>query len=90
MPRLPQKPSGPSAAQPMVIKEPYVIMFKGPNGELVTNIHPDKALSHKSYGIMICDLVRHVARAYKVSEDAVWEWVDKERANPTSDITNPS
>jgi hypothetical protein len=42
------------------------------------------------YGLLIADLVRHVARAFKVGEDAVWEWVDKERGHPTTPITNPS
>ena len=39
---------------------------------------------------MICDLVRHVAGAFKVDEAAVWEWVEKERHNPTDQITTPS
>jgi hypothetical protein len=39
---------------------------------------------------LIADLVRHVARAFKVSEGDVWKWVDKERGHPTTAITNPS
>ena len=34
----------------------------------------------------VCDLVRHVAKAFKVEEDAVWQWVDMERHNPTTTI----
>jgi hypothetical protein len=33
---------------------------------------------------MIADIVRHVANAFKVSENDVWEWVDKERYHQTS------
>jgi hypothetical protein len=40
--------------------------------------------------LLVCDLVRHVARAFKIEENDVWEWVDKERRNPTTEITNPS
>jgi hypothetical protein len=57
---------------------------------VVCHIHPDKDDSHRHYGLLICDLVRHVAKAFKVHEDDVWEWVDKERDRPTTDITRPS
>jgi len=73
------------------IENPLVIMFEAPDGEVVCHVHPSKrARSHQEYGILICDLVRHVAGAFKVKEDAVWEWVDKERRHHTSDITRPS
>ena len=59
--------------------------------DVVCHIHPSKnASSHQHYGLIICDLVRHVARAFKVGEDDVWEWVDKERLNPTTKVTRPS
>ena len=89
MPKLP-KVSRETPVQPMVIKEPLVIMYETPGGQVLTNIHPKKGLTHKAYGLLICDLVRHVGRAYKVPEDDVWEWVDRERKRPTTDITNPS
>jgi hypothetical protein len=31
-----------------------------------------------------------VAKAFKVDEDDVWEWVDKERYHYTTDIQEPS
>jgi len=74
----------------MRIESPLVIMFED-DGEIVCHIHPSKnASSHQDYGLLICDLVRHVARAFKVDEDDVWEWVDKERRRPTTEIRNPS
>jgi len=36
------------------------------------------------YGLLIADLVRHVASAFKVDEREVWEWVGKESDRPTS------
>jgi hypothetical protein len=75
----------------MRIEQPLVIMFETPEGELVCHIRPSKTVtSHQHYGLLICDLVRHVSRAFKVREDDVWEWVDKERRRPTTEITQPS
>lgn len=79
------------AKKPMRIENPLVIMFEGSGGEVICHIHPSKkANSHQHYGLIVCDLVRHVARAFKVDEKEVWEWVDKERRNPTTEVTNPS
>jgi hypothetical protein len=75
---------------PMVLKDPLVVMFRQDDGELVCHIHPAEGIDHRHYGIAICDLVRHVARAFRVKEAEVWEWVDKERRRPTSEITRPS
>ena len=74
---------------PFVVKDPLVVMFQQ-DGKLVCQIHPAKGLDHKHYGLMICDLVRHVARAFRADEDEVWKWVDKERRRPTTDLTQPS
>jgi len=74
----------------MRIEQPLVIMFEE-SQEIVCHIHPsEKANSHREFGLLICDLVRHVARAFKVEEADVWEWVDKERRRPTTEITRPS
>ena len=74
----------------MVIADPLVIMFEGPD-EIICHIHPsESANSHHHYGMIVCDLVRHVARAFDVEEDDVWEWVDRERRHSTTGITNPS
>jgi hypothetical protein len=74
----------------MEIKNPLVIMFEDGQG-VVYRIHPSKrAKSHREYGKLICDLVRHVARAFKVEEDDVWQWVDKERRQPSTKITTAS
>ncbi len=78
------------ASKTMRIESPLVVMFEA-DGGIVCHIHPSKlASSHEHFGLLICDLVRHVARAFKVDEDAVWEWVDKERRRPTTKIRNPS
>jgi hypothetical protein len=88
MPKLPQK-AGPGD-QPVRVENPLVVMFEGPEKKVVTRIHAPPGYSHKMFGLLVCDLVRHIAGAFKVSEADVWEWVDKERKRPTTDITRPS
>jgi hypothetical protein len=94
MPKLPMKADPLGFRYPMPetfqIENPLVVMFIGPDKSVVTHIHPASGYTHRSYGLLIADLVQHVARAYKVPEGAVWEWVDKERANPTTTVINPS
>jgi hypothetical protein len=82
-------PVGGSTEQPMMIQAPLVIMFEQ-DSNIVCHIHPRPEDSYRGYGLLICDLVRHVAHAFKVDEDDVWEWVDKERHRPTTKITQPS
>jgi hypothetical protein len=72
-----------------IVKDPLVIMLHQEDGSVVCHIHPGK-LDHRAYGLIICDLVRHVATAFSVHEDDVWEWVDKERHQPTTKITRAS
>ena len=37
-----------------------------------THLYPG-SFTHKEYGILIADIVRHVANAFKVHETDVWE-----------------
>ena len=69
----------------MKIQAPLIIAFKDED-KIQTHLHPGE-LGYKEYGILIADLVRHVANAFKVHEDDVWEWVEKERYKPTSPVT---
>ena len=73
------------------IENPLVIMFADERGEVVCHLHPsERCPTHETYGLLVADLVRHVARAFDVGEEDVWEWVEKERHHPTTKITNPS
>ncbi len=71
----------------MRIENPLVMMFQEPSGNVICHIHPAPGITHEHYGMLICDLVRHAAAAFKVDESAVWEYVDKERARPTSNVS---
>ena len=72
--------------EPFIIEQPLVIMFKQKD-EVICHIHPSKEDNYQMYGMLICDLVRHTANAFKVTEDAIWEWVELERNKPTTKIT---
>jgi hypothetical protein len=76
--------------QPQMIKNPLVIIYPSEDDSLNTIIVPRERDTHEHFGLLIYDLVRHTARAFKVSEDDVWEWVVKERRKPTTDIRRPS
>jgi hypothetical protein len=82
--------AGGSFDKPMEIRNPLVLMFETPDGKITCHIHHRVGDTHKTYGLLICDLVRHVANAFHVDEDDVWEWVDKERHHHTTEITRPS
>ncbi len=69
------------------IVDPLVIIYREPGGNIVTAMHRAAKDTYQGYGLMVCDLVRHVARAFDVTEDEVWVWVDKERYHPTTEIT---
>ena len=72
--------------KPVMIQNPLAIIFEAPDGKVVTRIHVPEGYTYEHYGMIVCDFVRHVARAFNVDEQEVWEWVDKERANPTTSI----
>jgi hypothetical protein len=74
--------------RPMMLTEPLIVMFKQ-DDSVICHIHPAD-YDHRAYGLLLCDLVRHIANAFKVDEDDVWEWVDKERRHPTTEIKQPS
>ena len=76
-------------AQPIrrEVTNPIVICYEQEGIEGITCVlHPPEHYDHRTYGLVICDIVRHVANAFNVHEDDVWEWVDKERHNPTTNI----
>jgi len=69
----------------MRVEKPLIIVFEN-DGEIQTHLYPSNA-GYEAYGILIADVVRHVANAFNVHENDVWEWVDKERERPTSPAT---
>jgi len=73
----------------VVVDSPLVIVYQTEGG-MITRLYPPNDYTHQHYGMLVADIVRHVAAAYRVPEDDVWEWVDKERYRPTTRISQPS
>ena len=67
-----------------IVNQPLAIIYLDDDEKNITEIHPADGYDHRHYGLIICDLVRHVAKAYHVPEKDVWEYVDKERNHPTT------
>ena len=72
---------------PKQIERPWVIVHC-PDGtdKMETILAGPPDADHKSFGLVIADIIRHVARAYGVTEEAVIEWINKEMKNPTTKI----
>ena len=49
------------------IENPLLVVFKNGDGDIETHIH-SADMRYEEYGIVIADVVRHVANAFKVSE----------------------
>jgi hypothetical protein len=69
----------------MKIEKPLIVVFEN-DGKIQTHLYPGER-SSAQYGILIADVVRHVAKAFNVHENDIWEWVDKERYHQTSPVT---
>jgi hypothetical protein len=72
----------------MEIKTPLVIMFEDERtNNVICHLHPSETCcTYRYYGLLTCDLARHVAKCFDAEEEQVWEWVDKERKKPTTDV----
>ena len=65
---------------------PIIVVHRLPDGRCHTALDNLGRLSYQHFALAINDIVRHVAEAFKVSEEEVWEWVEKERNYPTTNI----
>jgi len=66
------------------IEKPLIICFEN-DGKIQTHLYPGER-SYEQYGILIADVVRHIANAFNIHEDKVWERVDNERHRQTSPV----
>ena len=72
----------------MPIVNPWIIVHQpggeGSSMETILAGRPDS--THRSFGLVIADIIRHVANAYAVDAADVLEWVHREMDSPTTDI----
>lgn len=69
------------------VKNPLILVYTNENNVEVCQIHPRDDLDHRHFGILICDVVRHVAKCFEVNEQEVWDYVELERKRPSTTIT---
>ena len=74
--------------QQMPIINPWVIVHQpdGEGGGLETILAGPPDGNYRQFGIVIADIIRHVANAYDVDEADVLEWVHREMDSPTTEI----
>lgn len=74
---------------PMIVERPYIIMFESQTAEgssVLCHLFPPKDYTYKHYGLLIADLIGHVAAHYQVSKEDVLRWVEKEIDRPTTKL----
>jgi hypothetical protein len=59
------------------------------DGKVVTELGFPLSWNYKHAALVACDLVRHIALAYHVDEDDVWDMVETEREHPSTEIERP-
>jgi hypothetical protein len=70
-----------------IVKQPLIFMFLDDKDEGNCLLYPTQDNGYEVFGLLICDLVRHVARCFKVDEEDVFAWIEKERHKPTGTIS---
>ena len=72
---------------PTRVTKPLVLMFEDDKHNVVCALYPSEHVNcHEAYGLIVCDLVRHIAVKFDVHEDSVWQWVMAERNKPTTTL----
>ncbi len=73
------------------LKDPLLIVCEDKSSrKCVTTVTMPPGSSYQTYGLLIADIIRHVARAFNVGEDEVIDWVNKELRHPTTPIEGGS
>ena len=69
------------------IHNPWIIVYEPvPKEGMVCRLHGPPDADYGQFGIVIADVIRHVAKKFDVDEADVLEWVHKEMDEPTSEI----
>ena len=70
----------------MEIINPWVIVHQplGDGDNIETILVGPPHADHRAFGIVIADIIRHVAKRFGVAEADVHEWVQRELVQPPS------
>lgn len=78
----------PEGVKVVEVRDPLLVVHYvtlDEDSPIVFHVHTgdERCNDEAAFGILIADVVRHVAKALKVDEDEIWRWVEAERENPT-------
>jgi hypothetical protein len=73
--------------EPTIVKQPLILMFLDDKDDVTCQLIPPPGYGYDAFGLLICDLIRHVARLFKVDEKDVFKWIEIERRKPTTKIS---
>ena len=68
------------------IHDPLIVIYRPEEGGEAITLIMKSDLSHRHFGLLVADLIRHIAAAYQVREEDVVEWVNREMNHPTTKI----
>jgi len=54
------------------VSQPYLVIYTDEEGTPSCILYPRQDDRYEYYGLLAYDLVRHIARAFKISDDDVW------------------
>lgn len=72
---------------PHVIALPWIIAHEIENAKLQVILAGPPGAGHEQFGLVICDIIRHVAQHFEVDEADVWHWIQREMDKPTTTLT---
>ena len=62
-----------TAPKNMTVEDPLIMIYRQ-DEKIFFQLNPrDSYNRHESYGLLVCDLVRHIANSFQVEEEAVWK-----------------
>ena len=68
------------------IVDPWIIVHQ-PEDKLETILAGPPDTNYERFGIVIADVIRHVANRFNVEEADVMNWVNREIDDPTTELT---
>lgn len=82
----PRKPAPKPKKSLRLVRAPLVIMYQEEETQAVTTqINAPSGFDHRTYGWLVCELVRHIAKAFGVPEAEAWAEVNRARLVPPDD-----
>ncbi|MGI9408427.1 MAG: hypothetical protein ACR2OV_00030 [Hyphomicrobiaceae bacterium] len=85
MPLMP-KPN-PGEVVPLAVEEMMVLVHRTSDEKLETMLFDFRDHGPEAYGLIIADIIGHVAKRYGCDPEYVVDWVHKELDNPTTNLT---